>query len=85
MAEASAGFGDLDTAATMLAFAVEHGLIDRHWLERCPSLARLRGDPRYPPLHRVVVERADAILDALYGDHAARATADTLLVSTDRS
>jgi tetratricopeptide (TPR) repeat protein len=85
VAEASAGFGDLDTAATMLAFAVEHGLIDRHWLERCPSLARLRGDPRYPPLHRVVVERADAILDALYGDHAARATADTLLVSTDRS
>ena len=28
----------------MVQFAVEHGLFDRHWLERCPLLVGLRAD-----------------------------------------
>ena len=78
----SAASGDLDTAFAMLALAVQHGLFDRHWLERCPLLVGLRADPRYPPLHAKVAGRAHAVLDALYGDHAHRATADTMLVAS---
>jgi hypothetical protein len=80
--EVAAGSGDVDTAIAMLGLAVEHGLFDRHWLERCPLLDGLRADPRYPALHARVTARAHAILDALYGDHAHRGTADTLLVAT---
>jgi len=80
--EVAAGSGDLDTAFAMLALAVQHGLFDRHWLERCPLLDALRADPRFPPLHAKVTARAHAILDALYGDHAHRATADTMLVAS---
>ncbi len=80
--EVAAGSGDLDTAFAMLALAVQHGLFDRHWLERCPLLVGLRADPRYPPLHAKVAGRAHAVLDALYGDHAHRATADTMLVAS---
>ena len=42
----------------------------------------LRADGRYPPLHARVAGRAHAVLDALYGDHAHRATADTMLVAS---
>ncbi|MBK9033512.1 MAG: serine/threonine protein kinase [Myxococcales bacterium] len=80
--EVAAGSNDLDTAFAMLGLAVQHGLFDRHWLERCPLLDAVRADPRYPPLHARVSARAHAILDALYGDHAHRATADTLLVAS---
>jgi serine/threonine-protein kinase len=69
--EASATAGDLDTCIVLLVRAIDRGLFDLHWLEHCPSLEPIRSDPRYPPLRQLVKDRADAILDALYGDHAA--------------
>ena len=81
VAEIAGASGDVATAVAMVQFAVEHGLFDRHWLERCPLLVGLRADPAYPALRARVAARADAVLDALYGDHAHRATADTLLVN----
>ncbi len=79
IAEVACGAGDLEVGLAMLTMAVDSGLFDRHWLERCPLLVHLRADPRYPPLHARVASRAHAILDAFYGDHAAR-TSDTVLV-----
>ncbi|MBK9036862.1 MAG: protein kinase [Myxococcales bacterium] len=81
VAEFAGGVGELATAVAMVELAIDHGLFDRHWLERCPPLAGLRAHPAYPALHARVAARADAVLDALYGDHGHRATADTLLVS----
>ncbi|HVV82198.1 MAG TPA: hypothetical protein VHE35_03935, partial [Kofleriaceae bacterium] len=75
--EVAAASGDLDAAIAMLELAVDSGLFDRHWLERCPLLVHLRHDPRYPPLHAQVRARAHAILDAFYGDAAPRRPGDT--------
>ena len=81
IAEVAGIAGDAETSMRMLTLAVDQGLFDRHWLERCPPLAAVRRDPRYAALHAKVSARAHAILDALYGDHAHRATADTMLVT----
>ena len=84
IAEVAGGSGDPATAVQMTRFAIEQGLIDRHWLERCPLIESVRASPEYPALHAVVVGRANAILDALYGDHVHRGNANTILVTTAR-
>ncbi|MEZ4403630.1 MAG: protein kinase [Kofleriaceae bacterium] len=80
VAEVAGGTGDVDTAFEMLRTSVEHGLFDRHWLERCPLLAGVRAVPGYRDLLAVVTNRAHGVLDAAFGDFASRGTADTLLV-----
>jgi serine/threonine-protein kinase len=69
--EAAAYAGDVDTCIVVLVRAIDKGLFDLHWLDRCPSLEIARQDSRFAPLRALVKVRADAILDALYGDHQA--------------
>jgi serine/threonine-protein kinase len=63
-AEVCAFVEDQDEVVTSIRGAIDHGLIDRFWLERCPLLEGARRDPRYPALHAVVQARTDAIIDA---------------------
>ncbi|MCA9631687.1 MAG: protein kinase [Myxococcales bacterium] len=48
-----------------LAHAVDAGLIDLVWLERCPLLTQLRSRSEFEPLRRRVAERASAVSAAL--------------------
>src|SRR4051812_34995660 len=80
-AEVAGHRGDVDTALAFLTDAVDHGLFDRHWLEKCPLLACVRETRRYQAIAAVVEQRALAILDALYGDQSKTGTADTMLVT----
>ena len=82
IAEAAGAFGDIDTALTMLRMSIEHGLFDRHWLDRCPHLGEVRAHPDFAPLAARVVARAEQVQDALFGEFRGRATADTLLFAT---
>jgi serine/threonine-protein kinase len=68
--EAAAHSGNVDALVRILADAVDNGLFDRHWMDRCPMLAPYRDEPRVQALRTVIAKRADAIRDALYGDHA---------------
>ena len=42
------------------------------------DIATDRADPGYPALRAEVVARAEAVQDALFGEHRGRATADTM-------
>ncbi|APR87287.1 Putative serine/threonine-protein kinase pknL [Minicystis rosea] len=55
---------DGDRAIEAIAGALENGLIDREWLERCPILDVARAHPGYAPLHAALVRRTDEILAA---------------------
>jgi serine/threonine-protein kinase len=81
-AEAAAFAGDLETAIDLVERSYDAGFFDLHWLEKCPLLDGMRADPRYPPLHAKVKARAEAILDALYGDQGGVATQDTALATS---
>jgi serine/threonine-protein kinase len=63
-AELTAYTGRHEDAVAAVTSAVELGLIDRLWLERCPLLDGVRADRRYPALHEDVRRRTDAILEA---------------------
>jgi TolB-like protein/predicted Ser/Thr protein kinase len=65
MVEALAHDGDLDAAMTYIELAVDAGLQDRLWLERCPLLAALRDRPRFRELSARVAARADAVIAAV--------------------
>nr|MDQ3370199.1 hypothetical protein [Myxococcota bacterium] len=77
--EAAMREGDVPRSVALLAVANEGGLFDLAWLERCPLLGALRGSPIYDTVRASVAERAEAIHDALYGDHGALATAPTTM------
>ncbi len=64
-AEMHAYVGDFDAAFVALRGGVDAGLLDLVWIERCPLLAPMRDDPRYPPLHATLRDRSKQILDAL--------------------
>ncbi len=55
-----------DDELTLLSLqrALDVGLIDRLWLERCPLLAAVRETPRFAEIHAEMVRRTDAILEA---------------------
>jgi tetratricopeptide (TPR) repeat protein len=55
---------DKERAIGALQRAAEDGLTDLFWLERCPALDVVRGEPRFSPIHEVVSRRAREILDA---------------------
>ena len=69
VAEAAGWVGDVEAAADLIAFATADGLFDLHWLEKCPVLDGVRASARYAQLRGPIKRRADAILDAMYGDH----------------
>jgi hypothetical protein len=74
----TAGFsGDAEECLRQIRLSVGDGLFDRMWLEKCPLLACARGDLAYPLLLAEVTDRADAIHDALFGDHRDLATSYT--------
>jgi len=76
VAEAACFAGDGESAERLLAYSIEHGLFDLPWLDRCPVLAPLRARSEFPALRAQVATRADAILDALYGDNPTENTVD---------
>ena len=67
--EAAGYWRDIPTAIEHIARTIEEGLFDLHWLDHCPMLDEVRQAPGFPPLRARIKQRADAILDALYGDH----------------
>jgi hypothetical protein len=77
-AEAAGGAGDVDECLALLLRANACGLFDLPWLERCPLLASIRGEPRFAIIHRDVAERDHAVHDALFGDHRDEATLATV-------
>ena len=70
VAEAAGVGGDADACELAIAYAIDHGLFDLHWLDACLPLAVVRTRPRFPTLRAAVERRSLAILDALYGDRA---------------
>ncbi|MFO0612122.1 MAG: protein kinase [Polyangiaceae bacterium] len=66
VAEVATEHGDLDAAVELLERAFGLGLFDRHWLERCPLLERLRPDPRMIAFRARLDARAERVADALF-------------------
>jgi len=66
-AEALAFLGEHEGAMASLAGSVAAGLYDRAWMRRCPVIAPLRADARWPQLEAHVTERADEIRDTFFG------------------
>jgi serine/threonine-protein kinase len=81
VAETAGHAGDGPSCLLMVRRAVEEGLFDLHWLEKCPLLQLVRGTAELAALHARVKQRADAVLDALYGDHVVGGLSDTLAAS----
>jgi hypothetical protein len=77
----SAGFsGDTATCLAMIAHAIEEGPFDLHGLDRCPLLDIARATPELAARARLK-QRADAILDALYGDQDVSGLTNTVAAS----
>ncbi|WP_437875218.1 protein kinase domain-containing protein [Sorangium sp. So ce513] len=64
-AEILAYLGEDEALFPVLAGAVEAGLFDALWMQRCAVLERARSDARFAPLRSRVEERAAAIVAAL--------------------
>lgn len=65
--EILAAVGRLDDALVTLRAAVDSGLNDLFWMERCPLLSGARARPEWPNLYTVVAGRAATIRAALEG------------------
>lgn len=76
-AEAAGMVGDVDECLEFLSSANACGLFDLPWLEGCPVLQPIRGEPRFAIIRNDVAQRALAIHDALFGDHSDEATVAT--------
>ncbi len=77
-AEISGYVGDHDICLTALERCIELDLFDRHWFDKCPTIAVARSTPKGQALQQRVRIRAESILDALYGDRSDRQSfADT--------
>ena len=79
--EAAAYSGNVDALVRLLTSTVDNGLFDLHWLDRCPMLASYLAEPRIRALRAIVAQRSEAILDALYGDHAVAHSSTTAAVA----
>jgi hypothetical protein len=66
-AEFSGWRGHHEVAMTSVERAVRAGLYDVCWMERCPPLAPVRGQPRFQELLAEVQERAAPLVAALRG------------------
>ncbi|MGE5180453.1 MAG: hypothetical protein ACM31C_00240, partial [Acidobacteriota bacterium] len=77
VAEAAGFAGDHACAEQLVRRASDDGLFDLHWLDRAPPLAGVRARQGFPFVRAEVKRRADAILDAMYGDHPIQPPAQT--------
>ena len=68
VAEIAGYHGDRVTCLEMLRHASTAGMFDLHWLDRCELLDPARDAAGFALVRVRVKRRADAILDALYGD-----------------
>jgi tetratricopeptide (TPR) repeat protein len=80
-AEAAARVGDADVAVRCINYAVDNGLFDLAWLNQRPDIAAIAALPACADARAVVQQRAEAILDALYGDHELRTIAETRIAT----
>jgi hypothetical protein len=65
--ELACTIGDLTRARTYLAQCDRWQLTDWLWIEHCPQLAPLRGDPVFAAVRDRVRARADAVAEAIWG------------------
>jgi serine/threonine-protein kinase len=65
MAEYLMFTGDPESAVTFVRHAVDAGLVDHCWFERCPLLEPLYGRPDFEAMRATVAGRARMILDAV--------------------
>ncbi|HEX4454247.1 MAG TPA: protein kinase [Kofleriaceae bacterium] len=71
LAAEAAGFAnDAATCNMLVDYAVGEGLFDLHWIDKCTLLECVRGTAAFTASRACVRGRAEAILDAFYGDHA---------------
>ncbi len=70
-AEVAGYCGDVEMTLLMLQRANRFGCFDRHWFDRCPTIAAARATAEGAQVCAIVTERAHAILDALYGEGVA--------------
>jgi serine/threonine-protein kinase len=56
---------EVDGSLAAIHEAVDAGLLDLLWIERCPVLEAVRKDARFPPLHAEVLARARRVQAAL--------------------
>ncbi len=55
---------DIEPVISRVARIIDDGFLDIGWMDGCPMLDAVRGDPRFPPLRALVKQRADEILEA---------------------
>jgi TolB-like protein len=65
VAETMARGGYLDRAMQSARAAVEAGLTDVQWMDRCPAIASLRTHPEWPGMRNLVAHRASKLRAAL--------------------
>ncbi len=68
LSEIAGRFGDVAACLELMTAAVDNDLFDLHWFERVRPIAAARDTPEGHRLHAIVKQRADSILDAMYGD-----------------
>jgi serine/threonine-protein kinase len=78
VAEIAGAIGDRATCDAMIIHSVNAGMFDLHWLDRCASLDVVRDTPVFRQVRARLARRADAILDALYGDQDSAQLSDTI-------
>src|SRR5512146_2620396 len=79
LAAEAAGFAhDLETCTSLIEHATDQGLFDLHWVDRCPLREPARGTAAFTKQRGRVQRRAEAILDAFYGDQPL-ATSETAI------
>jgi len=79
VAEGAGYAGDVQACNQVIAHAIAQGLFDLHWLDKCPVLDSARDSAEFKRSRAIVKGRADAILDALYGDHGQHTILETQL------
>jgi hypothetical protein len=57
--------GHLDEAMDAVETAVQAGLQDHLWMQKCPLLDRLRDRPRFAELAAIIADRARVVTDAI--------------------
>ncbi|MFO0686791.1 MAG: protein kinase [Sandaracinus sp.] len=60
-AEALGSIGDVDAAAQCVELAATTVLVDLDWIDRCPVIAAVRADPRFPEWRRAVARRSEEV------------------------
>jgi serine/threonine-protein kinase len=77
VAEGAGMATDVDTCNDLIRHAIDQGLFDLHWLDKCPMLGCVRDTHAFAKCRAIVKARAEAILDALYGDHGQHTILET--------